>query len=673
MSMSFPSRRITVGDVPEVHGFRTTFVYNFFTPNERLAGRDGDAFDVPERVRRLPAESFDSARIDDVSRVVPRFVKFDFVPVVSQRTDAQNEFVTVKQDPGRGAGSITTRQSTKIRDHVGRPTLQSETDFSNRSFTPFDFQDEAIDQRLKLIVSGTVAKRITSHNRNVQDQIEDQRDLIIATIGSEHSLMDAAKALLEQSSGGVTDNMVVESLAKIDNLRLQFIDEAGERAIVDDAFDRIRNVSIKAQFNNKVVGRVVQNVANDPLSIFHDEFIPIQGAARQIEERARTIDDSNVMSDDEYETLFEAIDVVPIDVQDVHVRTEIVGYIVEKHELLEGNPRPVEHKPIVLENPDISTAVDINVKYGGTYVYTIRAVARIETKSIVEGTLKTVVSVGLVSSRKSPRALVRCIEDIPPPPPADFNVVWSHRDRAPLLTWNMPVNRQRDVKRFQVFRRASAFEPFQLIREFNFDDSAVKTEDLETPDRSLIQTSDGPVLQFIDREFGKESRAIYAVCSIDAHSLSSNYSAQLEVTFDHSSNRIRKRLVSVSGAMKAYPNLLLNEDMFVDTIKDSGHSRCRIYYDPEYLMVSDRDGNDMGLLVVREPVATAAEPQVPFRGEYRLQFINVDLAKQEVVTVGVDDRRATRMKVPSSRRYPSLLAPQRIPRLSGPVGRFTLK
>ena len=71
--------------------------------------------------------------------------------------------------------------------------------------------------------------------------------------------------------------------------------------------------------------------------------------------------------------------------------------------------------------------------------------------------------------------------------------------------------------------------------------------------------------------------------------------------------------------------------MFVDTIRDSGHSRMHIYFDPEYLEVEDSQGADLELLKsLRRKSST---------GEYQLQFINVDHQKEKKIAISIDDLR----------------------------------
>jgi hypothetical protein len=236
----------------------------------------------------------------------------------------------------------------------------------------------------------------------------------------------------------------------------------------------------------------------------------------------------------------------------------------------------------------------------------------------------------LVGSKFTPEVKVNTVEMVPPPPPADFNVAWDYGERALRCTWNLPVNPQQDIKYIQLFRRKSIADPFQLIKMWDFNNTNTKIELSEYPLPELVERTSSFVGFYMDHEFGKDSNYIYAVAAIDAHGLTSNYSLQLQVSFDRFANRLVKKLVSVSGAPKQYPNAYLNADTFVDTMKDSGHTNIRVVFNPEYLTLLDGLGADLGLLKTNR-----------LNGKYRLQLINVDLQTQASVDIALQDVRLT--------------------------------
>jgi site-specific DNA-adenine methylase len=170
--------------------------------------------------------------------------------------------------------------------------------------------------------------------------------------------------------------------------------------------------------------------------------------------------------------------------------------------------------------------------------------------------------------------------------------------------------------------------PFQLIREYDFDDSVIKVENLETPSPGNVKIAGGTVNLHTDHDFTKDSKFVYSVCAIDAHGMTSNYSSQIELSFDRSKNHLNKQMLSVSGAPKSYPNMYIRNDLFEDTMKTSGRQKLTVYFNPEYLEVTKQSGSKLGLL------ATDTN-----NGTYRLQIINTDLQKASSVDISLKNLR----------------------------------
>jgi hypothetical protein len=640
MSNSLPSPYVGLVDVPEVKEFHANFVYDFFTPDESL--NDGNSYSrqpsVPENIRRLPAESFDAERIEKMMKIVPRFVRFDFATSISQQNNAQgNEFLNTKS---------FDRKHLSIAENIQK--IQSEEEFSGKAFTSFEFQDTNIDSKLFTILSGSIAKRVAARNRNIQQQIDENRKTIIDNLTDEHSLLDAARALAEDTSEDVSNDMIVSALASLDALKLTFIDDKTQRELTDSAFEQVRKVAVRAQISNRLVGSIVSNIVNDPMNQFSDEFSLLKQRAIAKQKEAISSTNTQQIKASEYETNFNAITRCPYNYtwlssqpdQIAYNDTRVIGYIIEKTELSPDN-KLKKHRPIIVENALATTAVDLNVAYGRTYIYTIRSVAQVQVNAYDDENSEVLIARGLVQSRRSPRVFVKCVENIPPPPVADFNIVWDYSQKVPVLLWNFPTNPQRDIKRFQIFKRSSITEPFSLIKELDFDDSELKYSSGENVLPELVEKLKHPITSFTDRQFSKHSTAIYTVCCIDAHGLSSNYSLQMQISFDSFKNRLRKQLVSYAGAPKPYPNMSLLHDTFVDTMKVSGHTRVKVVFDPEFLDVFDIGGNDLNLLATNKHDTNA---------KYQLQFINTDVQRQEIVSIKIKDLRRKKTTKPAQKQ-----------------------
>jgi hypothetical protein len=107
----------------------------------------------------------------------------------------------------------------------------------------------------------------------------------------------------------------------------------------------------------------------------------------------------------------------------------------------------------------------------------------------------------------------------------------------------------------------------------------------------------------------------------------SNYGAQVEVTFDFYKNCLTKRLVSVAGAPRQYPNMYLNMDLFKDVIKVSGpaSTKMEVFFMPEYFRLGYKDREEKVLFTDQD------------NAYYKLQFINLQNQKSDALKIVVKD------------------------------------
>jgi hypothetical protein len=331
----------------------------------------------------------------------------------------------------------------------------------------------------------------------------------------------------------------------------------------------------------------------------------------------------------------------------------VVGYLIEKDEVdADGNVTTLD--PIIVENPLSGDLIDPNVAYGRGYRYRVRTIAYLEFSAINvypgnESRNQSVIVGVLIASRPSKTTSSLCIERIPPPPPRDIEFVYDGKSESLDIVWAMPVNRQRDVKQFRVFRRESLSVGYELIKNYFFDDSATLTKTTEIPDPdsliastaakksgALIQVVDSPQLIYRDPDFNHDSSYIYAITSVDARGLQSNYSAQFSVSFDKFKSRLNVSYLSRSGAPIPYPNLYLRSDLFQDTIRTSGLDQVTIYFDPEYLKITEDSLDEDGIDIV----STSDD-----NPSYKLSMLNLDNQKSKLIDIYVKDLRSDLFEV----------------------------
>jgi len=261
------------------------------------------------------------------------------------------------------------------------------------------------------------------------------------------------------------------------------------------------------------------------------------------------------------------------------------------------------------------------------------------------------------------------------------------------MTWDYPANSQSDIKQFQIFRRRSLDHPFELIYQYGFDTSepgyiaksAITSEfedrlleknnagEIVTPseqqaffsgrryttgekvdannienmspdlrnlviDLGTIGERSRPVFKHTDEDFVVDienfttTTFIYAMSSVDAHGMISNYSSQYKVSFDIYKNKLTIELVCDEGSPRAYPNLNLAIDTFKDSINTTGMKlkNLEIYFDPENFQVIDNKGTTFDVVSIQKP-----EDPPDAKPFYHFQMINLDNQLTQVLRINV--------------------------------------
>lgn len=581
MIESIPSKNAAILDVPDVESFSAKFIYNYWTKDEFENGLGSSQ----AALKQLPSESFDASFVEKTRRL-PRLVKLVWKPVVL---------------------NPDIRPRVSIQANLGK--LHSEETFTNADYTTLELQDSGLDLKLKFFA----------------DQLAKQLP--------EFETTQSANELIALLNKSTSDQVSASFLAEIiSDLSRQGVLFQSKGQASDSILGRIKEVALSTRVSNRLLVPMITSARTDSVGVFADEL----GASeflkkmQQIQDIAVASANSNIFSPNDFE--FEVLSYVgvrPLDTNGYQPVAQSIGYIIEKREVKSDGTEQV-YDPIVVEDPRISVTYDGKIRYGSSYFYKIRAVFLVEARSTEESTSQNLLVSFLVGSKLTAEVEVQTVEMIPPPPPADFNLAWDFGERALRCTWNLPPNSQQDIKYIQLFRRRSISDPFQLIKMWDFNDTNTIVPLAEYPLPELVVKTPSFVGVFLDREFSKESNYIYAVAAVDAHGLTSNYSMQLQVSFDKFANKLVKKLISISGAPKQYPNAYLNADTFVDTMKDSGHTTMRVVFNPEYLKLVKGDGTDLGLLKTDRQ-----------NGLYRIQLINIDLQSQQTVDVTIEDSRKT--------------------------------
>lgn len=603
MTVSLPSREIYVVDVPEVGDFRGEFHYNFFAPDESVSEIGG----IPRDAIQRASTEIDDSFIQYATTRVPRFVVFKYTPPrISDGWRLSRDSLV----RANAFGQLRTSEAL-IADNLDK--IVDEDSFATHDFTTVNFQDGEIDDKVYQFVSGSYAQRT----------IDEAYDPDVAPYR-------ASMQLYSSVDRQVKPHFLMKAMAQSQRSSgTRFFSPGGKR-IVDRYFTKLKSIAINAQLNSRLVHDIIDRSVRDPNSQFTSELHTLHRSTKSIQRSAQSRFKATI-SEDDFKTFVPFIDIKVPRMSQVTEDSEatLVGFVIDKLEVLpDGGTKT--HQPIIIENPRTHMTADFQIKYGTSYVYTIRTIALFTIPAIDDDTGDIASLKVLISSKPSAKVFIKTTENVAPPPPNDLKFNWDYENDRLMVHWTFPTTTQRDVKKFQVFRRLDTDHPFELIKMYDFDDSQLKYPNQERPRRSLIEDVPSAVTWYFDDDFKKEnSKFIYAVASVDAHGYTSAYSAQFEVSYDIFKNQVVTKMVSHSGAPKPYPNLYLNSDTFVDTIRVSGeHSkRMKVYFNPEYYHLEDDSGRFI------RTIATAQTG-----GSYKLQFINIDNQKSRTIDITVDDR-----------------------------------
>lgn len=595
MTITLPSKRVAVVDAPEAENFSAKFVYNFFTADEEL---NDSGTTPPDFIEKRPAGEFEQSFLDsrNFNRFTPRYVRFEW-----------------KANPAGNRPELG--RTISVGTNLAK--IHSEETFIDSNYTNVFFQDEQRKDKLAFFI-----------RRAIEEARQDQLGLAPGerAPSAEESPLDLVRYLYRNTTDQVRGDFLADYFIELRKNGFRFLDSKNTEAIATTATARAKGVRTRTQLNNKVLASFLKTAKQNPINIYDNETARLLPQAEQIQQRAIAQSSSDTLSANDYD--FEIVDVIDyrmVDPAAFDSTVQVVGYVIEKTEYTPNGP--VKREPIVVESTHASSTADLKVKYGATYGYTIKTIVYVEVAAHDQDTNQVIAVSFLVSSRRSEEVVVNCIEEVPPPTVADFNIEWDFLKDAPKISWSFPVNPQRDIKYFQVFRRDSINQPFELLSMYDFNDSLTPHRLNETVDPILMHKMQSPRGFYMDYEFKKESKAIYAVATVDAHGFTSNYSMQLEISFDRFKNKLNKKLISVGGAPKPYPNFFLQQDAFVDSIRSSGAKAAKVIFNPEFLRITNNDNADLGFLKMQNGQG------------YKLQMINVDLQAQQTFDVVLEDRR----------------------------------
>ena len=617
---TFLSRAIFSYDVPEVSNLQSSFVYNFFTRDERVR----KSVSPDQQLVNIDADNTSDIFYQVKNDKIPRYVKFSFKPA---------------RDP---YAKLATNETLVIRDNLDKIVIEGAG--STKYHTGVELLDTNLEKSIYSMLSGSLT--------------------FISTVTGKDSPKAAAEKLeaeLNEKGGltGVSKKLILEAMSNLQPAGVSFAQSDVSPEIAQTSNDPLAKQTFSLKFNNLFFADMINAATRIPDKIFQDEIESLRLVSQEIQSEVLSQINPYNFTEEEFESAVEAISIRPFDDikdKDVLVSNHEItqlGYIIQRMEVL-PDESVVNLEPLFADNPKSLYVIDENVRYGGVYVYKVRTVCKV--KSIIRDIDKVdpvydqlTVAEFLMASEGITTS-VSCTEQVPPPPPVRVRARLEPRLKKPVLNWQFPLNPQRDIKRFQIFKRSTISDPFTLVCEYDFDDSMIRTQPIEIANRDCLYRVKSPRLDYLDKDYETGDKAIYAIACVDAHGYTSDLSAQIEIFYNRFKNKIETKVISGEGAPKPYPNLLLESDAFDDAIKTSGYDRMTVFFDPEYYrVVKTLKAASKSLPLVNRPnnkkvknlpveMDTNFLIVNPDKPTYKIQIINVDLQKDQTVDIKIADK-----------------------------------
>ena len=599
-SVTFPSKAVSILDLPDVSDLSVSFTYNFYVSGET----DEDADEVSSQ--NIIFDSDSSFASDSAILEFPRFVTLSF----NSPEDDDGGFSGL---PDVVIDELQDTDTGRLFQEYSNGNILTEESLTTAMFSGVTMQPTRFPETLYTIFSGSInAIASLGAGFNTSDY----------GVGSRND--DVSSFISGYESSGLTSetkSLLVKALSnpQAEGYAIELNSESPP-----SVFDNIAaSLSIGSSINNHIIRQIVQSGAESGGNFFYNSHKSILSNAESIQLSSMSAG-SSVIKISDYIPSISDVDVTPTYVvpmgEEINsldsTSSVLVGYMIEKSRATVGG-QIESSETIIVPGPSHNTIIDGAIRYGYRYQYKVRAVYLTQFRALTvtsDDSPGGFAYVGLlVATRGAPVQSIYSIDSTAPPPPADVFFDYDPESDGLQIFWDNPINSQRDISKYQVFKRSSVSDPFMLVHQIAF---RPQSSNFESVPISLNDESDSVKTYYTDTTFDRNSEYIYAIAAVDVHGLSSNYSAQFKVSYDFFKEGIRAEHVSISGAPKPYPNIFLQGDLFSDTIKDSGHSKLYVYFDPEYLSVLDEDGNNLNLI----PQQTA-EPSP----SYKLNMINIDL------------------------------------------------
>ena len=663
---SYPSPAAPVLDFPPVKNPEGDFVYAAFELDEIFIPATDNLGRVIYTSENAPTPSLIGTPVSVQN--LPRYVTLSWTPPQA-RSLGQTELGPLPE------GSVPAAQvavdellNAAMQDPI-IAVAQNATNFTTDSvasrnrYVSTVFRDDAGDQKILNLVLLTATL--------IDPSLTDAAGFDPFNTVSGFDLLEAASSLNEGTGDDVQGNIILDALNSLVTSVIN-VDESSLNNLpgrVQSIFDNASKVSLQGQINSSFCASIIRSASDDVFSLLEDDLGPLvtidpDGPFTSFQYNARegmsAVDDT--ISSLEYDLAFS----LPGDISNILIEgatlsaagsSALFGYVIHKYEVTSSGS-VVGAKSLFASPNNPGWLADGAVRYGSRYDYIIRPIYLVYFQGYEldnSGVPTSLLVPTLVSGRPSPVIRVNATYDFRPRPPVNLIATWDHIKNSLRLTWSPPITDAADIVcKFQVFRRKTTNVSFELVKEISFDRRLNSQIDpfstfFETIFPDLVEdvkkTSGKhyPKTIYVDEEFKFDSDFMYSIVAVDVHGTSSSYSSQIRVRFDRFGNRLIVNQVIPPGCPKPYPNFLLRQGAFVNSIQSSGKKKMTVYFDPEFLEISGPRENSSSTprpLDLHPFLST----KIPSNSDessnrYVVNIINASLQETDTVEIYINDHR----------------------------------
>ena len=690
--VSFPSRAVNVFVVDEVENLDGEFIYNFYTTDQstnetvyedptslasvETIGKSLPSSEVPIWKEYVKGVLAIEGELVDPAHYYPRYNVLSWAPSTVGSTTASS-FLSETYTYGERAEDpaiATFIDIAETENWSELPDIQSkiayEESINNTIFCGLNMQPTGFDKDLYNRLSGYAIIQALIDERNETSTLTGFTD-------SEGDLFDAASEFITSLDEGMSPEikrLLVRALT--DYQSVGFYEMVGSIA-------PFSNIAHLLDINASVNQKVILNTVKRSYESFEGCFSPQAGkkindsaslqdtAAATIPAGIVTTDDVTLVTSDDLDTPWEPFQIFEFDypfyLESFADSLISIGYIIDKFRE-EEDGQLTSYDPIFIDGTANTAYLDPHVAFGKRYIYKVRTVFLVHFTALNitedDGSRGGELAVArvLIASRGSHSIIIDTFDNEAPDPPEFLSFSFNPDRGGMVIFWEHPLDLQGDICAYQIYSRDNIEDPYTLIGEIRWGSSTV-SEGVRAIPENMIERTSITKTYFVDTEFDEAvDKKYYAVTAGDRLGFISGYSAQYYVSYDILRQRTKSVYVSRPGAPRPYPNIYVREevitdtvtaqksdttkfDFFIDTMKDSHHSRLKIYFNPDAYTINGRTLRslpgtieELSDTLETYDAPTVISPIVNTKSgipAYKLLILNTDLQKSEIVNIFV--------------------------------------